>query len=141
MYLVDKYGEDDSFYPRDPKARALVNQRIFFDVSLYSNFEKFYIPRFRNKTPEDPMQDVSVEKAFQLFDKFLEGSEFVAAEQMTIADMCLVTTVSTFEVAGVDVSQYPNVWNWYQNMLNTMPGLEIHKAGVSAMVSMVSGFE
>lgn len=141
MYLVDKYGEDDSLYPREPQARALVNQRLLFDVNLYSNFEKFYIPRFRNKAPADPMQDVSVEKAFQQFDKFLEGSEFVVGEQMTIADMCLVTTVSTFEVVGIDVSQYPNVWNWYQNMLNTMPGLDIHKAGVSAMASMVSGIE
>lgn len=32
-YLVDKYGKDDSLYPKDLKKRALVNQRLYFDSS------------------------------------------------------------------------------------------------------------
>lgn len=35
-YLVDKYGKDDSLYPKDPQKRAVVNQRLYFDLgSLY----------------------------------------------------------------------------------------------------------
>ena len=38
-YLVEKYGKDDSLYPKDPKARAVVNQRLYFDMgTLYQRF-------------------------------------------------------------------------------------------------------
>lgn len=38
-YLVEKYGKDDSLYPKDPKARAVVNQRLYFDLgTLYQRF-------------------------------------------------------------------------------------------------------
>lgn len=33
-YLADKYGKDDSLYPKDLKRRALVNQRLYFDSSF-----------------------------------------------------------------------------------------------------------
>lgn len=38
-YLVEKYGKDDSLYPKDAKARAVVNQRLYFDMgTLYQRF-------------------------------------------------------------------------------------------------------
>jgi glutathione S-transferase len=38
-YLAEKYGKDDSLYPKDPKARAVVNQRMYFDMgTLYQRF-------------------------------------------------------------------------------------------------------
>nr|CAH7731540.1 unnamed protein product [Callosobruchus chinensis] len=33
-YLVDKYGKDDSLYPKDLQKRATVNQRLFFDCGV-----------------------------------------------------------------------------------------------------------
>jgi glutathione S-transferase len=38
-YLVEKYGKDDSLYPKSPKTRAAVNQRLYFDMgTLYQRF-------------------------------------------------------------------------------------------------------
>lgn len=34
MYLVDKYGKNDSLYPKDLNKRALVNQILFFDTGV-----------------------------------------------------------------------------------------------------------
>ena len=46
-YLVEKYGKDDSLYPKDPRARAIVNQRLYFDMgTLYQRFGDYYYPRF-----------------------------------------------------------------------------------------------
>lgn len=36
-YLVDKYGNDDTLYPKDLKKRTLINQRLYYDASsLYA---------------------------------------------------------------------------------------------------------
>ncbi|KRT81940.1 Glutathione S-transferase, partial [Oryctes borbonicus] len=44
-YLVNKYGSrDDPLYPKDPKPRALVEQRLYFDaINLYPAFAKCYV--------------------------------------------------------------------------------------------------
>ena len=43
-YLVDKYGKDDSLYPKDVEKRSLVVQRLFFDATvLYQRFAEAYV--------------------------------------------------------------------------------------------------
>lgn len=32
VYLVEKYGKTDSLYPKCPKKRAVINQRLYFDM-------------------------------------------------------------------------------------------------------------
>jgi len=43
-YLVDQYGQDDTLYPRNIEARALVNQRLYFDLgNLFANIFECYV--------------------------------------------------------------------------------------------------
>lgn len=43
-YLADQYGEDDTLYPKDPKKRAAVNQRLYFDAcTLYKAISDYYV--------------------------------------------------------------------------------------------------
>lgn len=132
-YLADKYAKTDVLYPNCPCARANVNQRLWFDATLYSSYARYYWPHIFMKAPEDPKMVTSTESSFELFDKLLEGMEYVASCHLTVADLVMVTTVATYETIGFDVSKYPNVWKWYQLVQTTMPGLEVHNAGVDAL--------
>lgn len=43
-YLVNKYGKDDTLYPKDAKTRALVDQRLYFDMGVfYHRFGLVYV--------------------------------------------------------------------------------------------------
>lgn len=35
-YLVDAHKPDDTTYPADPKARFIIDHRLFFDASVFS---------------------------------------------------------------------------------------------------------
>lgn len=43
-YLTSAYAKDDTLYPKDIKIRALVDQRLHFDLStLYQRMFDYYV--------------------------------------------------------------------------------------------------
>lgn len=43
-YLVSEYSSDDSLYPKDTRIRALVDQRLQFDLgTLYARFGDYFV--------------------------------------------------------------------------------------------------
>ena len=39
LYLVNAHGKDNKLYPTEPKARAIVDQRMYFDMGNF--YDKF----------------------------------------------------------------------------------------------------
>lgn len=138
IYLVEKYGGETTLYPSDPKQRAVVNQRLFFDMgTLYQRFAEYFYPQIMAKAPADPEKLKKLEEAFEFLNTFLENQSFVAGETLTIADITLIATVSTAEVAGFDFTPYSNVKNWFEKVKATVPGWEINEAGLVDMKKFV----
>lgn len=131
IYLAEKYGKDDSLYPKDPQARAVVNQRLFFDMgTLMAKYAEYYYPQYFAKAPADAEKLKACETAMGFLNTFLEGSEYAAGKNLTLADCSLMATVSTYEVSGFDFSKFPNVSRWMAKCKSTMPGYQVNQDGV-----------
>ncbi|KAL5277830.1 GstD1.2 family protein [Megaselia abdita] len=127
-YLVDKYGRNDTLYPKDVKKRAVVNQRLYFDAGvLYQRFGDYFYPQIMAKAPADPEKLKKLEEALGFLNTFLEGQSYVAGDNLTIADLSIFASVSTFYSAGIDGKAYSNVEKWYKLMESTAPGREADK--------------
>ncbi|KAB0802678.1 hypothetical protein PPYR_04864 [Photinus pyralis] len=124
-YLVSKYGKDDSLYPKDPQVRATIDQRLYFDVStLYTRFGEYYYPVIFAGKSFDPAMLSKLQDAVKFLDVFLEGHEYAIGDKLTLADLSLVTTVSTLHAMEFDLSGCKNVLRWYEKVKATVPGYE-----------------
>ena len=108
----------------------MINQRLYFDMgTLYQSFANYYYPQVFAKAPADPEAFKKIEAAFEFLNTFLEGQDYAAGDSLTVADIALVATVSTFEVAKFEISKYANVNRWYENAKKVTPGWEENWAG------------
>ncbi|KRT80357.1 Glutathione S-transferase [Oryctes borbonicus] len=124
-YLADQYGKNDAIYPKDPKKRAVVDQRLYFDIgTLYARFADYYYPVLFGGGSYDPAKLTKCEEAMKFLDTFLASSEYAAGNTLTLADLSLVATVSTYEVMGFDLSPYKNVTKWLGQVKQKAPGYE-----------------
>lgn len=122
MYLVEKYGQDDALYPRDARERAIVNHRLFFDVSLlYQRFSDYFYPQIFADKPAVEEKLLSFHVALGYLDTFLATSKWTAGDRLTIADFTIAASVRTFHVADVDLSAYANVGRWYKQCEAELP--------------------
>ncbi|XP_076758398.1 glutathione S-transferase 1-1-like [Xylocopa sonorina] len=123
-YLADQYGKNDRLYPQAPMARALINNRLYFDIgTLYKAMKYYYYPVvFRGEKEYNSENYKMVENAYEILDKFLDGQDYVAGRNLTIADLALVATVSTMEVFGFVVEPYANVARWLDRIKSSAPG-------------------
>ncbi|XP_023311258.1 glutathione S-transferase 1-1 [Anoplophora glabripennis] len=121
-YLQNQYGKNDDLYPKDPKKRATVDQRLFFDTDLYARFHEVYTPKTFAGLPPDPEALANANKALDFLDEFLVKSEYVAGDSLTLADLSLVVQISNLELLGHDMSPYKYINRWYAKVKAIAPG-------------------
>lgn len=130
-YLADQYGKDESLYPKDPKRRALINQRLYFDMGvLYQRFADYYYPQIWQHAPAEPEKLKKMEEGLGFLDKFLDNQTFVAGNKLSIADLSMLATISTYDIAGYDLSKFPNIKAWFDDISKIAPGREINQQGL-----------
>ncbi|XP_067618335.1 glutathione S-transferase 1-1-like [Eurosta solidaginis] len=137
IYLVQKYGKDDSLYPKHPQQQAVVNQRLFFDLgSLSKSFGDYYIPLIFAKKPADPEKYKAVETAVEFLNTFLEGNDYVAGDHLTVADLSILASISTLDAVGFELSKYANVTRWYESC-KKLPGWQENWEGCLILKSLI----
>ncbi|XP_052869696.1 glutathione S-transferase 1-1-like [Anopheles cruzii] len=125
-YLCEKYGKNDKYYPRDAKKRAVVNQRLFFDMgTLYQRFSQAFYPAIMRGEEVDPELVTKLDEALEFLEVFLEKTSFVAGDNLTIADMCVLASITTIDVTvGHDLSKYQHIQRWYEQVKKSVSGYQ-----------------
>ncbi|XP_018299697.1 glutathione S-transferase 1 [Mycetomoellerius zeteki] len=138
-YLANQYDKNDSLYPKDPKKRALVDQRLYFDLgTLYQSFINYYYPLVvTGVTPEQAKYD-KMNDALSFLNKFLEGENYVAGKTLTLADLALVVTISNYQLVDHDLSKYSNILRWFAKIQAEAPKYgEVEGVGMKAFKDLV----
>ncbi|XP_035913034.1 glutathione S-transferase 1-like [Anopheles stephensi] len=118
IYLVTKYGKDDSLYPKDPVKQARVNAALHFESGVLFARMRFIFERilFYGKTdlPEDRVE--YVQKSYRLLEDTLLD-DFVAGPAMTIADFSCISTISSIMgVVALDKAEHPRIYGWIDRL-------------------------
>ncbi|KAI8420633.1 hypothetical protein MSG28_007877 [Choristoneura fumiferana] len=134
-YLVNKYGKGSPLYPEDPQARALVDQRLYFDIStLYQRYMDYLIPQMLE--PADEAKLKKVEEALGFVETFLEGRQYIAGDNLTLADYSIAASVISFNSVGIDAFKTPRIKAWFERV-KTVPGFSKSEEGAKLFGNVV----
>ncbi|HYG06165.1 MAG TPA: glutathione S-transferase C-terminal domain-containing protein [Stenotrophomonas sp.] len=114
LYLANKTGR---FFGNDVRQKVAVNQWLMWQMGglgpmtgQYGHFhvyakEKipYAIERYTNE----------VQRLLGVLDKQLDGREFVAGPDYSIADMAIHPWINPYDPAPLDLTPYPNVRRWH----------------------------
>lgn len=118
-YLVDKYGKDDSLYPKDLYLRARCNQRMFFDAAtLFKHINAVGRSIFKNRDTEISPDIVSgIYISYDLFEAILDD-DYLVGKSVTIADICAFGSITTLDhlYAPIAVEKYPKIVAWVERL-------------------------
>ena len=132
-YLCRKIGSD--YYPRDPAKQAEVDQWCsFISVHIYMAlvrvaFNKLAAPRMGLDVDERSMADGYrfLERFLPVIEQQLSKTKYLAGDELTIADYCLLATVDPAELIEIDLKQYPKLSAWRENLRSQQFYQDVHK--------------
>ncbi|XP_055923641.1 glutathione S-transferase D7 isoform X1 [Eupeodes corollae] len=141
-YLVSAYAKDDKLYPKDIRVRALVDQRLQFDLgTLYARMGDYFFATMFMGAPLDETKKAKLLEALRWFEAmFKNKQEFSAADHFTIADLSLTITVSQMEAFGLDLGPYPKIRGWLKKCKEELEPYgyeEINQSGADALKEML----
>nr|APC23396.1 GSTd3 [Liposcelis entomophila] len=130
QYLVEKYGKDDSLYPRDLAARALVHSRLYFDNgSLWPLLHEVYGPLFYGEEV-NPDSVKRVQENMQSVEGFLQKNKWIAGPNLTIADISFACIIAGLQpLFDFDISPYPKTVAWLKECSKSIPNYKLIEEG------------
>nr|WMM91885.1 GSTe2 [Paracoccus marginatus] len=141
-YLVDKYGKDDKLYPKDLRTRALVHQRLYFDSSvLFTSFLNTSVQIIRNKNIPKLTEGMKfpIDNAYGFVEKFLSGRQYIAGDNITIADFSILTCLTNLDiVVPITNEKYPLIKDYVKRGEANIPTYkELEKAGRQKVIEVL----
>ena len=118
MYLAEKTG---LFLPREMQQKYEVIQWVMFQmggigpifgqVHHFKRAAKEKVPYAINRYFKE------CRRLYGVLDSRLEGREYIANNEVSIADFCTVPWVFRHDWQEIDLDEFTNVKRWYDNMM------------------------
>ncbi|CAG9761826.1 unnamed protein product [Ceutorhynchus assimilis] len=134
-YLVNKYGKDDSLYPKnDSRLRAVIDHKLHLDSSvLLIKGLAISKPLLFQKILPTEEKIKELKEAFKIVDAILEKSQtqYIAGDNLTIADFSIITTVTSWD-AFTPYAEFPHLKAYIERM-QQQPWYEVNKEGLAML--------
>ena len=131
MYLAEKHGK---LIPTDMIKRYEVIQWLMFQMAgVGPNLGQTH--HFRRAAPEKVPYAIErftneTRRLWGVMDKRLEDSDWLAADEFSIADIAVFPWAMRHEWQGISLDEFPNMKRWYK-IVESRPGV---KRGLAAQV-------
>ncbi|KAF5270027.1 hypothetical protein FQR65_LT05826 [Abscondita terminalis] len=126
-YLIEKYGKDDLLYPRDLEKRVVIDQRLYYDTGVIFPLilkigNKLFTKTFKDESKE--LQE-SAFKVYDILEKYLEKTEWLAGDYTTLADISCSMTIKSMNLAiPFDIEKHKKLTTWLEKV-NTLSYLSV----------------
>ncbi|XP_026286575.1 glutathione S-transferase 1-like [Frankliniella occidentalis] len=130
-YLADK-ASDDSWYPKDIKKRAIVNQRLHFDNAiLFTRIRDMLEPViFSGLSAYQPEKTQRLDAALELLSNLIQDGGWLTGDKPSIADTCAAASVSTILAVLPSVKVPEKVAAWFKKCEQELPEYQtVNKPG------------
>jgi glutathione S-transferase len=141
-YLASKKPER-GLYPDDPKARAGVDQWLYWQTIHLGpamqklSFERFLKPKFGMGDPDQAVIDAelkNVDQFLAVLEIGLEGKDWIAGD-LSVADFALASTFMYRAQSDIALDDLPNVAGWIER-LEARPSWKDAFAPVRALLGL-----
>jgi len=121
QYLCNKYAPDSDLYPKDPKERAQVDRMLNFDMTTFLSIREAILGKvFRGIEPTEE-KIKALKDNLKLLDTLIGSNKYVASTKLTIADLSTLASATVLAVTDYDLSDYPNVKEWFERLQTELP--------------------
>jgi glutathione S-transferase len=144
-YLADKC--DSELYPKDLKKRATVEQwldycSIHLGMSMARvTFNRVFAPAFGMPVDESSLK-TGIEflaRDLPVIDKQLGKTKYMAGNDMTLADISLLSCLDPAEVSDVDLTPYKNICAWRNELCKQEFYSKCHQSYKDVVAAVLKG--
>ena len=125
-YLANQYAPNSSLYPKDAKKRAVIDRIFQFDQatlfqSLVDYIEVPILIEGKGLKDLDPEKEKKVREALKLLDDSLSNQKYVAGNELTLADLSVLASLTLFDGFDYDYSEFKNITEWSNRLKSELP--------------------
>ncbi|XP_068146708.1 glutathione S-transferase E14 [Drosophila tropicalis] len=137
IHLAEQYDKAETLWPKAYKERIQVLNRLFFECSFLFRRDSDLMSEIMRKGLDQvdaAYHERKLKEAYQAMEQYLEKQSYMAGDQLTLADISMVTTLSTVSelMFPVLASQWSHLHCWFATM-QQLDAYQVNRMGLSKL--------
>ncbi|EDW59917.1 glutathione S-transferase E14 isoform X1 [Drosophila virilis] len=141
IHLVEQFDtEAGRLWPKDYAARMKVLNRLFFECSFLFRRDSDLMSEIVRKqfaNVDVAYHERKLCEAYDIMERYLDGQTYMAGDQLTLADISIVSTLSTVHLMfPVAAARWPQLQRWFATM-QQLDAYEVNRLGVEKLRDII----